>query len=615
MPRSLVYTFIIIICSGLTYAQSKSDSLLLRLESASDKNDYYHILDTLSKEMVRSNHPQQITYLKEFVELALKKEAFDAAASRSRFIIQWYIYRGENKKAFALIDSMLAYKPKFTKPNSEAHLLLKRGGVYFAEFDYVSAIKDYKASIPLFLKSKDSIYMADAYFFTGQAALNANRFVDAVLNYEKAYELYSILNDFSYTVHVGANLVELYYRNGLEEEATKKREGLIALCVERESFGLLVTLYNNYAVYLLRHKQYPESYKALELSREAKEHSGDDINEHYGKINDLIELESLYCLYYLRQNNLEVAKQYLDKAVLLESQLGNKNAKMYLSYFKALYYKKVGDFDKALEIAMAYKNQVTNNRFSYNSIEIEKLLGELYRSFNDFKKADEQMQLYTRLKDSIYNVSAANLLAYHQARFDTRQKEKTMQELKNDNVVISERNKLLWILFFSLTGLAIAVILYIKLKNKRICKKLNSIINQNQNMFTFQLFKKAEEQKVLSEELQKLKNSLDKNAVDNEIKHMENLLSSKILTHSDWECFKHRFTLAYPHFFIKLKSKNYHFTNSEERLLALEHLKLSNEEIANMLGISVRSVITSRYRLRKKIAVPKKLSVLEYLDV
>ncbi len=96
---------------------------------------------------------------------------------------------------------------------------------------------------------------------------------------------------------------------------------------------------------------------------------------------------------------------------------------------------------------------------------------------------------------------------------------------------------------------------------------------------------------------------------------LESLITSKILTKNDWKTFKHKFNKIYPKFFISLKVKRLYLTDSEERLLALEYLKFNTNEIANKLGISNRSVVVSRYRLRKKIGAPKGKPILEFLDI
>jgi len=99
-----------------------------------------------------------------------------------------------------------------------------------------------------------------------------------------------------------------------------------------------------------------------------------------------------------------------------------------------------------------------------------------------------------------------------------------------------------------------------------------------------------------------------------DLQQMESLMITKILTQDDWIKFKKQFIKLYPFFFTNLKVKGILLTKSEERLLALEYLNLNSEEIATKLGISDRSVIMSRYRLRKKIKAPKNIPILEYIN-
>ncbi|MEK6154378.1 LuxR C-terminal-related transcriptional regulator [Flavobacteriaceae bacterium 3-367] len=95
---------------------------------------------------------------------------------------------------------------------------------------------------------------------------------------------------------------------------------------------------------------------------------------------------------------------------------------------------------------------------------------------------------------------------------------------------------------------------------------------------------------------------------------LSDLVSVKILTPQDWSLFKEKFSLVYPSFFPLILTKGYYFTNSEERLLALEKLNLTTTHIANILGISPESVHTARYRLRKKLNVSCNKCIIGFLE-
>jgi DNA-directed RNA polymerase specialized sigma24 family protein len=73
-----------------------------------------------------------------------------------------------------------------------------------------------------------------------------------------------------------------------------------------------------------------------------------------------------------------------------------------------------------------------------------------------------------------------------------------------------------------------------------------------------------------------------------------------LLTENDWQEFKTLFNGVHPDFFVSLQSRYPGLSQGEIRVLALCKLQLSSQEMAAMLGISLQSVRTSRYRLRKK---------------
>ena len=102
--------------------------------------------------------------------------------------------------------------------------------------------------------------------------------------------------------------------------------------------------------------------------------------------------------------------------------------------------------------------------------------------------------------------------------------------------------------------------------------------------------------------------------VEEERNILLDLISDRILTPDDWMTFKKKFLLLHPTFFHTIRMKGYFFTCSEERLLALEKLKLTTASISEILGISPRSVHKTRYRLRKKIKAPCTINIIEYIE-
>ena len=81
----------------------------------------------------------------------------------------------------------------------------------------------------------------------------------------------------------------------------------------------------------------------------------------------------------------------------------------------------------------------------------------------------------------------------------------------------------------------------------------------------------------------------------------------------DWEFLEEAFNNADKDFLKKIKSIHPNLTPNDLRFCAYLRLNLSSKEIAPLLNISVRSVEIKRYRLRKKMNLPHKKSLINYI--
>ncbi|WP_315815701.1 triple tyrosine motif-containing protein [Paraflavitalea speifideaquila] len=81
----------------------------------------------------------------------------------------------------------------------------------------------------------------------------------------------------------------------------------------------------------------------------------------------------------------------------------------------------------------------------------------------------------------------------------------------------------------------------------------------------------------------------------------------------DWEHFSRHFDEVHSNFLAKVKKHFPMLTTTDLKLCAYLHIDLTSKEIAQLLGISVRGVETSRYRLRRKLGIPGEVSLNAYL--
>jgi len=81
----------------------------------------------------------------------------------------------------------------------------------------------------------------------------------------------------------------------------------------------------------------------------------------------------------------------------------------------------------------------------------------------------------------------------------------------------------------------------------------------------------------------------------------------------DWTEFSRHFDEVHNNFLLTLKKKFPELTTTDLKLCAYLRINLTTKEIAQTMGISVRGVETSRYRLRKKLEVPGETNLFDFL--
>lgn len=79
------------------------------------------------------------------------------------------------------------------------------------------------------------------------------------------------------------------------------------------------------------------------------------------------------------------------------------------------------------------------------------------------------------------------------------------------------------------------------------------------------------------------------------------LLESHLMTDNNWNAFRREFQKEYPEFYALLQKKFPEITDSNKRILLLQKLDFSNNEIAELLGITNDAVKKSKQRLKKKL--------------
>ncbi len=115
-------------------------------------------------------------------------------------------------------------------------------------------------------------------------------------------------------------------------------------------------------------------------------------------------------------------------------------------------------------------------------------------------------------------------------------------------------------------------------------------------------------------DLNKIDQGVLNSALHSPIKKVIKKINSNLTDKDDWLAFELHFRNAHADFFEKLRGSHPDLSSNEIKLSAYLKLNLSSKEVASLLNISIKSVDQGRWRLRKKLDLPKDSSLVNYIQ-
>ena len=438
-------------------------------------------------------------------------------------------------------------------------VILNIGNVYLQNGDFEKAKEKYNTAIGLFkiIKSKQQSFFG---INTAESNLGLiderNRdFIAAEIKYTNVYNRRKDLNKPDDIIYSLAQLISVNLLKGDTQSANNK-------------FQELEEFYNS----------------------EKNNHKSNSIfNRNYGYA------VTVFAAYNQSIKEYKVAIDYLEKAKDLLKDFPGEIAALG-SRFAECYYG-LGDYKKAEQVAMknlGFKDlSDTEKKYNY------KVLENIYRAKDDSNGI-------IKIKDSLLliNSGASNSLLRSLNNLETKIQLSNSAKEINENKI--RYNTYLYvliictvILFFSLMTIRVnynfqkekgarlelekrAVENELEKKNRELISKTNFIIQRN-------------------DYLKSLKKKIEKsNEVTPDILRLKKELTMVISSEKSYQDFDNLFVEVYPEFYKSL-SQITKLSKTDLRLASYIKMNHNNDEIAQISGISIRSVESQRYRLSKKL--------------
>ena len=106
----------------------------------------------------------------------------------------------------------------------------------------------------------------------------------------------------------------------------------------------------------------------------------------------------------------------------------------------------------------------------------------------------------------------------------------------------------------------------------------------------------------------------DSNGILSRLNKLERNIRQNIENDNNWKKFEENFDLVYENYLKRLGEMYPELNTSDKKLCAYLKMDLSSKDIAPLLNMSVRSVETNRYRLRKKFDLGRDTNLSEFLQ-
>ena len=373
----------------------------------------------------------------------------------------------------------------------------------------------------------------------------------------------------------------------------------------------------------------------------------DSATYYYDRAFDFIAKDStmvpdvyaFYTPFLLKSKKWDEAKFYLDYCYKTWKEIGYNQGLATTCVEYAEWHFQKGNYNEALAFAEegeAIARDVQNIFLYTDALEWKA------KSQEEKKMTIESLISYktlNQLKDSIEVINQKQALVQKRLAFVVKDYEEELAQINNQTEQLSEQvnfsKRVIFLIAISLI-IVISIAYWIHQQSKKKIGKLYDVISLTEDQAT-QL--KADYNEAILE-LERNKRELTSSALfiekkDETLKSVRKMLANinvketnaaqaintakkmadrSLNLDSNWESFRYFFEQVYPSFFAMIKTDYPGLNKNELRSLSYIKMGLTDKEVSRLLGINTASFQKAKYRMKKKINLPKDLSIEDMLD-
>ncbi|MGJ8732782.1 MAG: hypothetical protein ACSHW4_06535 [Cellulophaga sp.] len=295
-------------------------------------------------------------------------------------------------------------------------------------------------------------------------------------------------------------------------------------------------------------------------------------------------------------------------------------------------YRMMKEYDKSI---LEYKKSISlsENSKSHLNYKLKAYEGlkDIYLDLKNYKEAYYYLDKATTLNNRIFGITSENSKHLLEIKDNYRlEKEKQEDALQEQLIANYEQEDKIWllksiiliILIISLLFYGVVLIKQIKNKHKNEkqiiaekqklkTQKTNEVLelkNKELTQAALRLIEKDEFIAGLHKKIESAGETVNKKVILRALKTFQGTPSK------NWTEFEARFTTINQSFYENLRIKFPELSQTDQKICALVRLNFPSKDMSKLLGISVESVHTSRYRLRKKLGLKREDNLEDFIS-
>lgn len=511
---------------------------------------------------------------------------------------------------------------------SECNIIM--GNIFRDCSSYPTAINYYEKAIENLITLKDNHTICKLYIRIAELYQNgefdSNWSIEAMNN---AIKYANKTNNPNIIDETYLALGNLYAALNMQESATKYYDEILKKVIDKNTIRNISTTLSRKASLMIKQENYTDAMQLIDSS----------LYLCIRDFNDSLQVVNYYYKAKIHEltNDIESAKKYYIQAAKLAYDNNDFDTSSKIMFCIGNINKKTEDYSNAIKVFRIICDSTEKYRMYNVCYQAFYQLSQCYSLLGEYEEAYYLFNKYDIYYDSLYRIYQDKKVEELRNSYllSANVNELKAKEIKEKNI---KDNTNEWKLFISIiiVLIMISITFIILYSTNKATSHKNEVTNYEQqhkidkienDLMEYQLKNNRELTMKLAFQLKSylqiinpikedLKNAIElpENEQKNKIKNIYQHLQNNIHIFNNAENLNKQIDKVYKEFLNRLEEKYPGLTKAEKKLCTLLYINMSSKEIATITNSTIRTVETSRYRLRKKFNLSRDEDIVSFLQ-